>query len=367
MNIWSSMRAATSETGPLDRTLFVAAALLSVVSLIALRSAAATLNPSLVWKQAMWIGLGIGASLLTASIPYTRLVDASIWLYAATMALLGLVEFTGTVKLGAARWLTIGGLSLQPSELAKLATACCLARFFSDHPSPLSLRSVVGSVFVAGLPTLLVFLEPDLGSASIILAIWLGMAWVAGLEKRDLLAMGLIGLLALPIGWFLLKEYQRTRLTMFINPHADPLGAGYTIIQSQIAVGSGQWFGRGWMAGTQSQLNFLPERHADFLYSVIGEEWGFFGSIFVVALFGMLLWRGIHIALQQTELQGRLLSVGLVTWIAYQSVINMGMVMGIVPVVGVPLPLVSYGGSAMVTTWVAVGLLESVHRFGTRF
>ena len=361
------MRTAASEAGRPDRALFIVTALLCLISLIALRSAAATLNPSLVGKQAMWIAIGIAASLLTASISYTRWVDASLLLYLGIMGLLGLVELTGTVKLGAARWLTVFGFSLQPSELAKLATACCLARFLSDHASPLSLRAVAGSALVAGLPALLVFLEPDLGSASIIMVIWLGMAWVAGLRKRYVVAMIVAGLLALPTGWFLLKEYQRTRLLIFINPYADPLGAGYTIIQSQIAVGSGQWFGRGWMAGTQNQLNFLPERHADFLYSVIGEEWGFLGSMLVVVLFGCLLWRGIDIALRQTEQQGRLLAVGLVTWIAYQAVVNMGMVMGLIPVVGVPLPLISYGGSAMVTTWIAVGLLESVHRFGTRF
>ncbi|MBI3291973.1 MAG: FtsW/RodA/SpoVE family cell cycle protein, partial [Elusimicrobia bacterium] len=141
----------------------------------------------------------------------------------------------------------------------------------------------------------------------------------------------------------------------------------YTIIQSQIAIGSGRLFGRGWMSGTQNQLNFLPERHADFLFSVIGEEWGFLGTVCVIVLFGCLLWRAIRIALSNSEPQGRLLGGALVSWLGYQTVVNMGMVMGLLPVVGVPLPLISYGGSAMVVTWMAVGLLQSIHRFGTRF
>jgi len=265
------------------------------------------------------------------------------------------------------RWLTVFGVSVQPSELAKLATACILARALAGQPSPLPLRSLLMSAALVGVPALLIFLQPDLGSSSILAAIWLGTVWVAQLSRRHLAMLAAAGCAALPIGWHLLKDYQRTRLLVFVNPHADPLGAGYTIIQSKIAIGSGQLFGRGWLAGTQNQLNFLPERHADFLYSVIGEEWGLFGAALVVGLFGCLLWRAIRIALENPEPQGRLLATGLTAWIGYQAIVNMGMVMGLVPVVGVPLPLVSYGGSAMVTTWIALGLLQSVRRFGTRF
>lgn len=345
-----------------DGALWAATLLLCFVSLIALSSAAATLDPSLIGKQAVWIGLGMLAGILVASVSYLRWMEAGAFLYLGALALLAVVELAGTVKLGAARWLTVFGFSVQPSEIAKLATACVVARYLSEQAAPLSARAVLASGALAGLPAVLVFLQPDLGTSSVILAIWASMLWVAGLSRRHLAILAGAGLAALPAGWLLLKDYQRARLSVFINPHADPLGAGYTIIQSQIAVGSGRLTGRGWLTGTQNQLNFLPERHADFLYSVIGEEWGFLGAAAVVLLFGCLVWRGVRLAVGHVDPQGRLLAVGLTTWIAYQAMINMGMVMGLVPVVGVPLPLVSYGGSAMVMTWVAIGLLQSTKK-----
>ena len=350
-----------------DRTLWVAAGLLCLISLVSLASACATLNPALVGRQTIWVALGIVLSVAAAGVPYTRWLDLSVFLYLGVLLLLALVELGGTMKLGAVRWLTVFGVSVQPSELAKLATCCVLARILANQSGPLPLRQVMLSAIVAGAPAMLIFLQPDLGSSSILAAVWFGAVLTAGLSRRHLAAITIGGAAFLPLAWHLLKDYQRTRLLVFINPHEDPLGAGYTIIQSQIAIGSGGLLGRGYMSGTQNQLNFLPERHADFLYSVIGEEWGFAGAALVVVLFGILLWRGMHIALSVSDSQGRLLAVGLVCWIGYQAVVNMGMVMGLLPVVGVPLPLVSYGGSAMVTTWLALGILQGLSRFGTRF
>ncbi|MBI2885269.1 MAG: rod shape-determining protein RodA [Candidatus Omnitrophica bacterium] len=352
---------------PWDMPLLLAAGALSCISLIALASAAATLNPSLVWRQAVWVGVGMGVAWLMASVPYPKWLDlAPVW-YAGAVGLLVIVFIAGTMKLGATRWLTIVGFSLQPSECAKLAVAFLLARSLGHRSAPLSWRDLAGSALVAGLPAVLIFLQPDLGSSSILLAMWLGVVWVAGIAPKQLLLLGIAAAAVTPIGWHALKEFQRLRLLAFINPHADPLGAGYTIIQSQIAIGSGGFWGRGWLSGTQSQLNFLPERHADFLFSVIGEEWGWWGAVLVVACIGCVIWRALAIALRNSESQGRLLAAALVSWLGYQAVINIAMVMGMVPVVGIPLPFVSYGGSAMVMTWTAVGLLQSIHRFGTRF
>ena len=350
-----------------DYPLFITGGLLCVVSLVALRSASATLDPLLVTRQATWIGLGILAGFVLASSPYPRWISWGFFLYSGVLALLLVVLLAGTVKLGAARWVTIFGLSIQPAELAKLATACGLARYLANQPVPLPTRSLLVSCVVAAVPAAFVFLQPDLGSALVLGAIWFGMVWVAGLSIRHLRWMMAAMLVVLPIAWHGLKDYQRMRLVSFVNPHADPLGAGYAIIQSQIAIGSGKLLGRGWLAGTQSQLNFLPERHADFLYAVIGEEWGFIGAVIVVGLFGVFVWRATRIALRNSEPQGRLLAMGLVSWLAFQAVMNMGMVMRVVPVVGVPLPMVSYGGSAMLVMWMALGLLQSIHRFGTRF
>lgn len=349
-----------------DRVLWAAAVALSVISLVALRSAAATLNLSLVWRQAIWIGLGGGAALLVSRRAYHYWSHLAAVLYGVAMLLLVAVETAGTMKLGAARWLMIGGISLQPSEMAKLATACVLARYLGHQPERLSLRTLFISGGLVALPAGLILLQPDLGSASILWAMWCGTVWAAGMTRRQCWGLLALGIGLLPIGWHLLHDYQRARLSVFLNPQIDPLGAGYTIIQSTIAIGSGQWLGRGWMAGTQSQLNFLPERHADFLYSVIGEEWGFVGCVVVVGLFGCLIWRGVRIAADNSEPEGRLLATAVVAWLGYQAAVNMGMVMGMLPVVGIPLPLVSYGGSAMVMTWVAIGLLQSLRRFGIR-
>ncbi|MBI4353603.1 MAG: rod shape-determining protein RodA [Candidatus Omnitrophica bacterium] len=349
-----------------DRLLWGVAIALSLISLVALRSASATLNPSLVWRQAVWVAVGACAGWFVSRVAYFRWIHVAVPFYALSVLLLVVVEAAGTMKLGAERWLTIGGLSLQPSEVAKLATACMLARYLGSRPSPLSLRSLVVSGALASWPAVLILVQPDLGTATILWAVWFGTAWVAGMRRRHLAGLCLFAVALLPVGWHVLKDYQRARLLVFLNPHVDPLGTGYTIIQSTIAIGSGQWVGRGWMAGTQNQLNFLPERHADFLYSVIGEEWGFLGSCVVVGLIGCLIWRAVRIAVKNSEREGRMLAAALTSWIGYQAVINMGMVMGLAPVVGIPLPLVSYGGSAMVTTWMAIGLLQSIHRFGIR-
>ena len=350
---------------PWDRTLWGVAAGLALISLIALRSASATLNPALAVQQACWVVLGMLLCLGVGSVSYLRWLEAAVIAHGVAVALLIVVMVAGTVKLGASRWIQIGALSMQPSELAKVTTVCVLAHYLSSQPTPLPLRSVLYSALLAGVPAGLTFLQPDLGTSTIFFAIWFGVVWAAGLSRRHLMGLVVLLLMVLPVGWHVLKDYQRTRLLVFLNPQIDPLGAGYTIIQSKIAIGSGQIFGRGWMAGTQNHLNFLPERHADFLFSVIGEEWGWWGTITTVALFGTLVWRMSDIAIRRAGPSGRLLAAGVISWIGYQAVVNMGMVMGLLPVVGVPLPLVSYGGSAMVMVWLSLGIVHSVHRFGT--
>ncbi len=345
-----------------DRGLWLLGGGLSLISLIALRSASATLNPALAMQQAFWAGLGMLVCAVAGSVSYLKWLEGVMILYGVVVGLLLAVLVAGTVKLGASRWIQVGVLSVQPSELAKFVTVCSLARYLSSQPTPLPVKSVMLSGVLAGLPAALTFLQPDLGTSTIFVAIWCGAVWAAGLSRRHLAVMSMAALGLVPLGWHVLREYQRTRLLVFLNPQIDPLGAGYTIIQSKIAIGSGQLWGRGWMAGTQNQLNFLPERHADFLFSVIGEEWGWLGAMVVMLLFGALLWRAGEIALRHSEPQGRLLAIGVMSWIGYQAIVNMGMVMGLLPVVGVPLPLISYGGSAMVTTWLALGVLQSIHR-----
>lgn len=345
-----------------DWTLFAAAATLALISGAAMASATSTLNPSLAVRHAMWILVGIFAAFGVAMTNYRRWSDGAEFAYGVSLVALILVLVAGTVRLGATRWLSLLGLSIQPSELSKLTTIWLLARYFAGRPTPLPFHHLLVSLLLVGPPVVLIFMQPDLGSASILCAVWLGMVWIAGASRRTLLALGGGVIALLPVGWHLLKDYQRDRLLAFINPHADPLGIGFSIIQSTIAIGSGRLWGRGWFAGTQNQLNFLPERHADFILSVIGEEWGFLGCLTVVLAFGVLLMRILRIALDTSDPQGRLLATGIFSWLAYQAFVNIGMVMGLLPVVGVPLPLVSYGGSSMVTVWVSLGLLQSIHR-----
>ena len=350
-----------------DRALWLAAGGLSLISLVGLRSASMAVDPSLLGKQAAWAAAGAIASVAIARVRYSRWIDVGVLLMPVAVGLLLLVLLAGTEKLGAARWLTVFGISLQPSEFVKLTTACCLARFLGGRRMPVSLADAALAALIAGLPAVLVFMQPDLGSSSVVAAMWCGAVVAAGLSGRALLVGAGSLLAASPVVWHLLKDYQRQRLLTFIDPYRDPLGAGYTIIQSIIAIGSGRWLGKGWMAGTQNQLQFLPERHSDFLFAVIGEEWGFLGAVATVALFGLLLWRMLAAALGTSDAQGRLLAVAAASWLGYQAVVNMGMVMGLLPVVGVPLPFIGYGGSSMVSVWVAVGLVQSVRRFSTRF
>ncbi len=345
-----------------DWPLFFSAATLTLLSALAVASASATLNPHLAFRHSVWILLGACVACGVAQTNYLRWIGWAGLVYGAGLCALGLVPLMGSMRLGATRWLSLFGLSVQPSELAKLATIVLLARLLAGQPAPLPSRAILLSLGLSGVPAVAVLVQPDLGTATVFGAIWLGLVWVAGMSRRSLGVVAGCLLLAVPMGWHVLKDYQRDRLAVFINPQADPLGAGFSIIQSTIAIGSGGLWGKGWFAGTQNQLSFLPERHADFLFSVIGEEWGLLGCLAVVGMTGLLLARILRIARQAAEPQGKLVAVGVSAWIGYQAVVNMGMVMGLLPVVGVPLPFVSYGGTAMITAWGAVGLLQSIHR-----
>ncbi|MBI2093496.1 MAG: rod shape-determining protein RodA [Candidatus Omnitrophica bacterium] len=345
-----------------DYLLWASALGLVLMSAVAMVSATAALNPALAVRHLFWIAAGFVVSWIVAQFSYRRFLELTPMIYVLALLVLLLVHWIGAVRLGASRWLSVFGFSLQPSEFAKLATVALLAQTLSGQLRPLPLGRLAFSAILVGLPAILVLTQPDLGSATVFGAIWIGVAWVAGLSRRSSIVLLLAGLIAMPVGWHFLHGYQRDRLLVFLNPQIDPLGAGFSIIQSTIAIGSGQLWGRGWFAGTQNQLSFLPERHSDFLFSVIGEEWGFLGCLFVVGLFGLLLTRIVRLAMLSSDPNARLFAVGIFSWVGYQACVNMGMVMGLLPVVGVPLPMVSYGGSSMVTLWFALGLLQSIYR-----
>lgn len=357
----------------LDKTLIVLVLLVLVIGLFCLYSASfnksTELTRSFVLRQLSWIAVGLLILLpLALIIDYQRIIDMAYVFYAIGLFMLFLVLVLGHIRLGAQRWISIAGFTFQPSEFSKIIYIIMMASYLGHSRD--GIRNIGGFIVPLLLtmpPFALILLQPDLGTALILVPVLFAMMFVAGAKKRHLLGLAAVGLLLSPIFWTFLREYQKKRLLVFLNPNIDPLGAGYTIIQSKIAIGSGGIFGKGWLAGTQNQLNFLPERHTDFIFSVVGEEWGFLGAAALIGLYFLILKRGLMIIEGTTDIYGKLLGVGIVTMLGFQVFVNIAMVMGFMPVVGVPLPLMSYGGSSVWTTIIALALLLNVGMRRTRF
>ena len=313
-------------------------------------------------KQLLWIGVGIVVFLIALSVDYHFWLKTSFVLYGIVVVLLLIVVFLGETRYGARRWLSLAGFNLQPSELAKIAIILSLTRYLVIEVTNREKFKYLFVALVMVAPVLLlIFKQPDLGTAIIFVPTILVMLFVAGIAWKYIITMAVIGGMSLPAGWFLLKEYQKKRLITFLYPEQDPLGAGYSIIQSKIAVGSGGILGKGWLGGTQNQLDFLPQRHTDFAFSVIGEEWGFVGALIILILFFLVIARGFDIAQKAHDLSGRLLAVGLITIFSVQVAVNVAMTIGIMPVTGLPLPFISYGGTSLLVTMASLGLLQNIY------
>lgn len=317
------------------------------------------------WASRQMARFGIGFAMMF----FVALVDLRHWkqlsypAYALGILLLVAVEFIGASGGGAERWIDLGFMRLQPSEVMKVALVMALARYFhsvspSDMGRPLYL--VVPAALI-GLPVMLVVRQPDLGTAIVLSMIGGAMFWLAGARIWLFAVGGGAGVAAIPIAWQFLRDYQRARILTFLRPENDPLGAGYHILQSKIALGSGGIFGKGFLQGTQSHLNFLPEKQTDFVFTMLAEEFGLAGGLGLLGLYLLLMVYGIAIGLRSRNHYGRLLAAGLTTSFFLYFFINIAMVMGLVPVVGVPLPLISYGGTAMLTVLLGFGLLMSIN------
>jgi len=314
-------------------------------------------------KQFYWLGIGLSIALTLCLFDYRHLEYFGLPLYVVNIILLFMVLLIGKTSMGATRWLNLGFFNLQPSELMKITIIFILARYFSRHEKIFgyALRELVLPFVLLAVPALLIMKQPDLGTAMLIIFIATTMALFAGIRQRTMIFITVMGLASAIGGWFfLLRAYQKERILTFLNPERDPLGSGYHIIQSKIAVGSGGFFGQGFMQGTQSQLSFLPERHTDFAFSVFAEEWGFAGCLLLLTLYLLLVCWGIYVASRAGDRFGMFLALGVTAMLFWHIVVNLGMVIGLLPVVGVPLPLFSYGGTSMVTTMVGVGLLLNV-------
>ena len=315
-------------------------------------------------KQAIFLGLGFVAAALVVAVDYRRWLEYAWILYGFCVVLLIAVLVLGKITSGSQRWLHLGPMAFQPSELAKWAMILAIGRFFQGHPSVRGyyiLRDVLRPSGAIALLGALIVLEPDLGTTILLLLTSVSMVVFAGLRLRSLLKVVAMGLVTLPLFWKMLAGYQRNRIMTFLDPQRDPLGAGYHVTQSKIAVGSGGLLGKGFLHGTQSQLHFLPEQHTDFAFSVWAEEWGFVGCLALLAVFFLLLMYGLHVAYRAGDAVGRLLAFGVVAFFFWPIIINVGMTLGLVPVVGVALPFISYGGSSLITSMMAIGLLVNVH------
>jgi rod shape determining protein RodA len=314
-------------------------------------------------KQIYIAGVGFILIMIILLFDYHLLLSMAYPLYWTSIGLLIVVLLFGRTISGSQRWLTLGFLSFQPSELAKIALILALAKYFFNNEinRRYGFRDLYLPLGMALLPALLIIKQPDLGTALLILLISLSIFLFLGIAWKTLFVSlgGLI--LSLPLLWFVLKDYQKKRILIFLQPESDPLGAGYHILQSKIAVGSGGFWGKGFLNGTQGQLRFLPEQHTDFAFSVLAEEWGFIGSLLVVTLFLLLILWALNIARQSKDRFGMVTALGICCVFFWQSLINLGMVVGLVPVVGVPLPFISYGGSSIITNLIGIGLLLNIH------
>ncbi len=348
------MTTATSWWRRLDPFQPLLAAMLVALGLMTVYSAHADWG-----RQIVWLVLGAGAYVAASAFDYRRLRPVALGLYAGMILMLLAVHLVGHTALGARRWLSVAGFPLEPSELSKLLLVVVLAAYLS-RADRLSWRAFGGALLLAAPPAVLILSQPDLGTTIVFGGVVFGLLFLAGAGAWQLFSLVFAGGVALPLLPYLLHGYQRRRLEIFLDPNQDPLGAGYNLLQARIAVGAGGLFGQGWLHGLQGQLGFVPERATDFVFAIFAEEFGLLGSLVLLAVFGTLLIRLLRTAAVAPDRFGELVAGGVFVMILVQLVENVGMNIGLLPIAGIPLPLISYGGSATITTLAALGLVQSV-------
>jgi rod shape determining protein RodA len=346
----------------IDGGLILSALLLAAIGLATVHSASSEMPVDYFPRQAGWVAVGLVLLVISMSIDYHVLLDLSVVLYGLGVVSLIAVLAFGAKHGGAANWLKIGAFQFQPSEFAKLATGLFLARYLAGlNNRMLEFRQILTAVAIVGLPMALVAIEPDMGGAGMYAPLLIGMLLVAGVRVRLLVIAVLLGIvLGFGLWTFGLKGYQRQRVLTYLAPETDPLGAGYQVRQSKIAIGSGELLGKGYMQGTQSQLRFLPARHTDFILSVLAEEWGFLGVASVLGLFALYISSAARIAVRARDRAGILLVVGLISITCFHVLYNSAMVVGFLPNTGIPLPFLSYGGSFTMINFISLGIILGV-------
>jgi len=333
---------------------------LCLIGLVILYSAGGQ-DPGFVFRQGLRMGLGLMLMLCLAQLTPAQFERWSLWVYLASLGLLVVVLLAGYTGKGAQRWLDLGLFRFQPSELMKLTVPMLVAWLLAGVPLPAAFsRNMLGCVFII-IPMLLIAKQPDLGTAFLVAIAGLSVIFIAGMSWRLVTALCVMVAAAAPVLWHFLHDYQQRRIWTFLDPEQDPLGAGYHIIQSKIAIGSGGLYGKGWQNGTQSHLEFLPERTTDFIFAVFSEEFGFMGAVLLISIYLFVVARGLTIAVSAQQTYAKLLATGLIFTFFISVFINIGMVTGQLPVVGVPLPLISHGGTSVVSLMAAFGMLMSIH------
>jgi rod shape determining protein RodA len=320
-----------------------------------------TANPHAV-RQGLYAAVGIAGMIGAVLFDYRRLERWAYAIYALMLGLLALVPAIGSVGGGARRWINLGIVSVQPSELIKVGLVIALARYFhrARATGDCGLRDALPAFVLLAVPAALILAQPDLGTVGLIALVCVSLLFFAGLRARVFLVLGALGGAAVPLLWGHLKPYQQRRVLTFLSPEMDPLGAGYHVIQSKIAIGSGTIWGKGFLHGTQNKLNFLPEQHTDFIFSVFAEEWGYAGAVVLLLLYAAMVLRMLQVTARAKDRFGALLAFGVAAIVFWQVAINVGMTSGVLPVVGIPLPFFSYGGSSLTAMMIAMGLVINV-------
>jgi rod shape determining protein RodA len=344
----------------IDFPLLTAIFILCLIGLVVIYSAGGQ-DIDLVYRQAVKLLIALVGMIIVAQLPPAMIERWAVWLFVFGIILLVLVIFYGDIGKGAQRWLDLKVFRFQPSELMKLTVPMMVASYLADKSLPPKLSWVFVVCLLITIPVLLIAKQPDLGTALLVATAGFSVLFIAGISWRLLMSMGVLAAACAPILWYLMHDYQKRRVLTLLNPEQDPLGAGYHIIQSKIAIGSGGFYGKGWLNGTQSHLEFLPERSTDFIFAVFCEEFGMLGVLLLLCIYLFIISRGLYIAINAQNTFGRLLASSLTLTFFVYIFVNMGMVTGQLPVVGVPLPLISHGGTSMVTLMIGFGMLMAVH------
>lgn len=355
----------------IDYQFFIPMLLLMGFGLLLIYSAAFETTPfnsqakSFLTKQAIWIAFSLIFFFLFALTDYRQLTRFTGHIYFLMLLLLVLVLFIGKKTSGAQRWFLIGPITIQPSEFAKFMVLITLSSFWAKHyQSSKDIWLILRSFLHIFIPTFLVFVQPDLGTSVTFIILWLSSLLIVGTRAKQIIAIIIAGILLAVGAWHfdIIRPYQKKRIEVFLNPHSDPLGAGYHIIQSRIAIGSGEVWGKGLFKGTQNRLNYIPAQHTDFIFTVAGEEIGFVGCIFILSLYFLLIWRCFVTALETEDTLGQLLSASVGVILTFHIFVNIGMTLGLMPAVGIPLPFLSYGGSNLLAFLIMGGIVQSVYQ-----